>query len=41
MLKPISAQIDPTQSNLGVGLGLPGLKPGIGDKALLADVLVC
>jgi len=32
--------VDPNNANLGVGLGLPGLKPGMADKAQVADALV-
>merc|ERR1712107_78738 len=31
---------DPNNVNLGVGLGLPGLKPGIENKALVANALI-
>merc|ERR1712192_172715 len=31
---------DPNNKNLGVGLGLPGLKPGIESKALVANALI-
>jgi len=31
---------DPNNVNLGVGLGLPGLKPGIESKALVANALI-
>merc|ERR1719153_784697 len=30
---------DPDNANLGLGLGLPGLKPGIESKALVASAL--
>ena len=33
-------QTDPNNVNLGVGLGLPGLKPGIENKALVANALI-
>ena len=29
----ICPQVDPDNANLGLGLGLPGLKPGMADKA--------
>lgn len=32
--------VDPDNANLGLGLGLPGLKPGMADKAQVADALV-
>ena len=35
-----SSQTDPNNVNLGVGLGLPGLKPGIESKALVANALI-
>ena len=34
------SQTDPNNVNLGVGLGLPGLKPGIESKALVANALI-
>ena len=33
-------QTDPNNVNLGVGLGLPGIKPGIENKALVANALI-
>ena len=32
--------VDPNNASLGVGLGLPGLKPGLADKNMVRDALV-
>jgi len=32
--------VDPNNASLGVGLGLPGLKPGMADKNMVRDALV-
>ena len=31
--------VDPNNASLGVGLGLPGLKPGMADKNMVRDAL--